>query len=62
MKQLAVIEFNGDWDKDTIQECLGLLAKFNLGSNQVIGVVTLTEEGTERVLEAIVPKVKEVAE
>lgn len=59
MKQVAVIEFNGDWDMDTIHECLGMMTQFNFGPNQGMGVVTLTEEGKERVLEAIVPSVKE---
>lgn len=60
MKKVAVIEFNGDWDEDTIHECLGMMVQFNFGPNQGMGVVTLTEDGAERVLEAIAPK--EVAE
>lgn len=34
MKQAAVIEFSGDWDKDSMQECLGLFSVFNFGPNQ----------------------------
>lgn len=62
MRKVAVIEFNGNWDKDTMQECLGLLSMFNFGPNQGMGVVTLTDEGAGRVLEAIAPKLKEVDE
>ena len=60
MKQAAVIEFSGDWDKDSMQECLGLFSVFNYGPNQGLEVVILTEEGTERVLETITPKVDRV--
>ena len=60
MRKVAVIEFNGDWDEDIIHECLGILSIFNFGPNQGMRVVTLTEDGAERVLEEIAPK--EVAE
>ena len=56
MKKVAVIEFNGEWDEDTIHECLGILGIFNFGPNQGMSVVTLTKDGAERVLEAIAPK------
>ena len=56
MKKVAVIEFDGDWGMDTIHECLDMMAQFNFRSNQSVGVVTLTEDGAERVMEVIVPK------
>ena len=60
MRKVAVIEFNGNWDEGTMHGCLSILSIFNFGPNQGMGVVTLTEDGAERVLEAIAPK--EVAE
>ena len=58
-KKIAIVEFNGDWDEKSIDECLDMMKSFNYSENQALSALTLTDEGVSVLCNTLFPKIDE---